>query len=163
MTFTPTAEDNIFYSPALTTPLDWYHPATTTPRTPGTLGKPLRLPLSEAAAVDLSFGHNPDQDPATAPGSTVKYAAITPSRKLRDRLQTEVAISPVRRSIRIAGHSDRLPANLKEQRGELMDSLEEVRVDEFTYVPNKAVEGLLRDGEARVEVERRKRKGVKKA
>jgi len=66
-------------------------------------------------------------------GSVYLYAMVTPNRKVRELLQTDVAISPVRRSRRIleqTGEKKRLFADLSEIEGDLA---------EYGYLPNKAI------------------------
>jgi len=67
-------------------------------------------------------------------GSTVKYAQITPSKKMREMLGTDLVITPVRRSARKAPH----PAMLVEKTL-TVDNISEISNPEFAFVPNHAL------------------------
>ncbi|KAL1925347.1 uncharacterized protein VTP21DRAFT_230 [Calcarisporiella thermophila] len=88
-----------------------------------------------------------------AKGSRIRYAAITPSRRLRNFLQTDVVMSPVRRSARIATKvqplgdaENRAPVAAEEELcgGELqrrgLDSIAQVSQEEYAFVPNRCLE-----------------------
>ncbi|ORX85147.1 hypothetical protein K493DRAFT_411499 [Basidiobolus meristosporus CBS 931.73] len=72
--------------------------------------------------------------------SQLVYTCITPSRKLRQSLDCNVVLTPVRRSARLARNADKLPPSLR-QHTQTFTNLSELPEDmDFAWVPNDSVE-----------------------
>ncbi|KAK9711756.1 hypothetical protein K7432_007597 [Basidiobolus ranarum] len=72
--------------------------------------------------------------------SQLVYACITPSRKLRQSLDCNVVLTPVRRSARLARNADKLPPSLRHQ-SQTFNNLSELPEDmDFAWVPNDSVD-----------------------